>query len=187
MLEVAKPLAEVLVEGELSPFEHESLYQILRRKFHIEQPSYVELPDEDLATRVNIIFHLPYTSDLFGKVLQESWRDLKDLLKNVRHRRGRAGAAFNFTFVGKDYRLVFRSGILDDEAVSSALDQIAYLTGIVGHIVRQEATPEPLGLIECSFDRVSDRWSEFRGFSLSDEKKVYAFNEGDFKWTLLKT
>ncbi len=187
MLEVAKPLAEVLVEGELSPFEHESLYQILRRKFHIEQPSYVELPDEDLATRVNIIFHLPYTPDLFGKVLQESWRDLKDLLKNVRHRRGRAGAAFSFTFAGKDARLVFRSGSLDSEAMSSALDQIGHLTGIVGQMVRQEAMTEALGLIECSFDRVSDRWHEFRGFSLSDEKRVYYFDEAGFKWTLPKT
>ncbi len=187
MLEVAKPLAEVLVEGELSPFEHESLYQILRRKFHIEQPSYIELPDEDLATRVNIIFHLPYTSDLFGKVLQESWRDLKELLKNVRHRRGGAGAAFNFTFIGKDLRLVFRSGILDNEATGSALDQIGYLTGMFGQVVRLDTMPEPLGLIECSFDRLSDRWSEFRGFSLSDEKKVYLFDEGDFKWTLPKT
>ncbi len=175
------------MEGELSPFEHESLYQILRRKFHIEQPSYVELPDEDLATRVNIIFHLPYTSDLFGKVLQESWRDLKDLLKNVRHRRGRAGAAFNITFVGKDYRLVFRSGILDNEAMSSALDQIAHLTGVIGQIVRPEAMPEPLILVECRFDGVSDRWSYFRGFSLSDEKRVYSLDETNFKWTPLKT
>ena len=99
-MEGSKPRAEVLVEGELSPFEHEALYQILRRKFLLEQPAYVELPDEDLATRVNIIFHYAYSSDLFTNLLQESWRDLKDLVNQVRHRRGRAGAAFNFTLPG---------------------------------------------------------------------------------------
>src|SRR5438128_1781267 len=30
-----KPLAEVLVEGELSPFEHEVLYRILRKGFWV--------------------------------------------------------------------------------------------------------------------------------------------------------
>ncbi len=54
-----KPLAEVLVEGELSPFEHEVLYRILRKGFRLEHPSYTELLDEDLATRVNITFHYP--------------------------------------------------------------------------------------------------------------------------------
>jgi hypothetical protein len=49
-----KPLAEVLVEGELSPFEHETLYRILRRGFRLEHPSYTQLLDEDLATRVNV-------------------------------------------------------------------------------------------------------------------------------------
>lgn len=186
LLDGPKPRAEVLVEGELSPFEHEALYQILRRKFLLEQPAYVELPDEDLATRVNIIFHHPYSSDLFSSVLQESWRDLKDLFKQVRHRRGRAGAAFNFTFSGKDTRLVFRSGTLDHEAMSSALDQIGHLTSIIRQMVRPEAMSEPLGVIECLFDKVSDRWHGFKGLSMADERRVYFFDENDFKWTLQK-
>jgi len=56
-----KPLAEVVVEGELSPFEHEALYRLLRKSFKVEQPSYRELSDEDLATRVNVVFHHPYS------------------------------------------------------------------------------------------------------------------------------
>ena len=187
MLEVSKPLAEVLVEGELSPFEHESLYQILRKRFHLEHPSYVELPDEDLATRINIVFHNAYTSEFFSAVLRESWRDLKELLKHVRQRRGRAGAAFNLTFVGKEVKIVFRSGSVESEAMGSALDQVGHLTGIIGRMVRLDAMDEPLGVIECSFDKVSDRWHEFRGFSLSDEKRVYFFDEGEFKWTLGKS
>lgn len=187
LLEGSKPLAEVLIEGELSPFEHEALYQILKKRFRVEHPSYVDLPDEDLATRINIVFHHPYNVDLFTGVLQENWRDLKELFKQVRHRRGRAGAAFNLTFVGKEIRLVFRSGSLDREEMSSALDQIGHLTGIVHQMVRPEAMLEPLSLIECSFDKVSDRWHEFRGFSLTDEKKVYSFNEADFRWTVRET
>jgi len=185
-LEGSKPRAEVLVEGELSPFEHEALYQILRRKFLLEQPSYVELPDEDLATRVNIVFHYAYSPELFTTLLQENWRDLKDLFKQVRHRRGRAGAAFNFTFAGKDTRLVFRSGTLDYEATGSALDQIGHLTSIIRQMVRPEAMSEPLGVIECMFDKVSDRWHSFQGQSMADERKVYVFDENAFKWTLRK-
>lgn len=186
-MEGAKPRAEVLVEGELSPFEHEALYQILRKKFQLEQPGYVELPDEDLATRVNIVFHHPYTNDLFANILQENWRDLKELFKQVRRRRGRVGAAFNLTFVGSDTSIKFRSGTLDYEAMGSALDQIGHLTSIFRHMVKPGAASEPLGLIECSFDQTSDRWHKFLGFSIADEKRVYSFDETDFRWTLRKT
>src|SRR5437667_9759841 len=88
-----KPLAEVLVEGELSPFEHEVLYRILRKGFRLEHPSYTELLDEDLATRVNITVHYPYVTTIFTDVLQENERELKDILSQVRYRRGKAGAA----------------------------------------------------------------------------------------------
>src|SRR5438876_8067295 len=88
-----KPLAEVLVEGELSPFEHEVLYVILRKGFRFEYPSYTELLDEDLATRVKITFYYPYVATIFTDVLQENWRELKELLRQVRYRRGKAGAA----------------------------------------------------------------------------------------------
>jgi hypothetical protein len=182
-----KPRAEVLVEGELSPFEHEALYQILKKKFLVDQPGYTELPDEDLATRVNIVFHHAYSPELFTTVLQESWRDLKELFKQVRHRRGKIGAAFNFTFAGNDTRLVFRSGPLDYEAIGSALDQIGHLTSIIRQMLRPGAMSEPLGLIECSFDKVSDRWHGFLGFSTTDQRRVYSFDEADFKWTLQKT
>jgi len=46
---------------------------------------------------------------------------------------------------------------------------------------------EPLGLIECVFDKKSDRWSEFRGFSLSREKTAYTFEGSTFKWTVAET
>lgn len=180
-LQHGKPVAQVLVEGELSPFEHEALYQLLREEFQVEQPSYVDLPDEDLITRVNITFQHPYTLDLFTLVLREDWRGLKNLLREIRHRRGRAGAAFSLAFVNGDHHIVFRSGLLDSEETSSALDQIGHLTGIVGQMIREERSVEPLGLIECSFDKKSDRWSDFRAYSLSKER-MYTFDNSTFTW-----
>jgi len=59
-LGVSKPVAEILVDGELSPFEHEALYKLLKKHFGLEQRSYVDLLDETIGTRVNIIFHHPY-------------------------------------------------------------------------------------------------------------------------------
>ncbi len=181
-MEGYKPAAEVLVEGELSPFEDEAVYQLLKKTFTVEHPLYVELSDENLATRVNIIFHHPYTSELFTSVLQENWRDLKEILRQVRHRRGRAGAAFNLTFVNGNSRLVFRSGKLEQNAMSSAIEQVGYLTGIVQQMIRPDTMKDTLGLIECSFDPKTDRWHEFRGFSLSNEKKAYAFDDSTLQW-----
>ena len=177
-----KPLAEVLVEGELSPFEHEALYRILRKRFRLEHPSYTELVDEDLATRVNITFHYPYVTTVFTDVLQENWRDLKELLRQIRYRRGRAGAAVTLTFKGNKSDMVFRSGILEERELSSALDQIGHLTGILGQMLRLETMEKPLELIEAAFDKKSDRWHEFKGFGSSDRNESYVFDESSFRW-----
>jgi hypothetical protein len=177
-----KPLAEVLVEGELSPFEHETLYRILRKGFRLEHPSYTELLDEDFATRVNVTFHYPYVATMFTDVLRENWRDLKELLRQVRYRRGKAGAAFTLTFIGDGRRLVFKSGVLEEKELSSALDQVGHLTGILAQMLRPETMEKPLQLVEAHYDRKSDRWHEFKGFDSLDQKQSYVFDESIFRW-----
>ena len=177
-----KPLAEVLVEGELSPFEHEALYRILRKSFRLEHPSYAELVDEDLATRVNVTFHYPYVTTIFTDVLQENWRDLKELLRQVRYRRGKAGAAVTFIFTSDNRRLVFRSGILEEKELSSALDQIGHLTGILAQMLRPETMEKPLVLVEAEYDKGSDRWNKFKGFASRDRNESYVFDESSFRW-----
>src|SRR6266516_2263720 len=139
-----KPLAEVLIEGELSPFEHEALYRILRKRFQLEHPSYTELVDEDLATRVNITFHYPYVTTIFTDVLQENWRDLKELLRHIRYRRGNARAAVTSSFVVEKNKLVFKSGILEEQELSSPVAQIGHLTTTQGQMLRPETMDKPL-------------------------------------------
>ena len=177
-----KPFAEVLVEGELSPFEHETLYRILRKSFRLEHPSYAELVDEDLATRVNVTFHYPYVTTIFTDVLQDNWRDLKELLRQVRYRRGRAGAAVTFTFTGDNRRLVFRSGVLEEKELSSALDQIGHLTGILAQMLRPETMEKRLEFVEAEYDKKSDRWHAFTGFGSPDRDESYVFDESVFRW-----
>jgi hypothetical protein len=177
-----KPLAEVLVEGELSPFEHEALYRILRKSFSLEHPSYVALIDEDLATRVNVTFHYPYVTTIFTDVLRGNWRDLKELLRQVRYRRGKAGAAVTLTFIGDNRRLVFKSGVLEEKELSSALDQLGHLTGILGQMLGPGTMEEPLELVEAHYDKKSDRWHEFKGFGSSDRNERYVFDESVFRW-----
>ena len=185
VLDREKPLAEVLVEGELSPFEHEALYRILRRSFQVEQPSYVELLDEGLATRINVTFHYPYARTFFTEILRENWRDLKELFRQVRYRRGRVGAAFTLTFVGKENQLVFKSGAVEEREMGSAMDQIGHLTGIIGQMVRPENMEKPIVMIESFYDKASDRWHEFRGYgSVSDE--TYRFDESAFRWVAIR-
>src|SRR5437870_10084352 len=180
-----KPLAEVLVEGELSPFEHEVLYRILRKRFQLEHSSYTELLDEDLATRVNITFHYPYVTTVFTDVLQENWRDLKELLRQIRYRRGRAGAAVTLSFGGEKSKLVFKSGVLEEKELSAAVYQIGHLTGILGQMLRPESMEKPLELVEAAYDKKSDRWHEFKGFSSAAQNESYVFDESVFRWIRL--
>ena len=180
-MDMSRPIAEIFVEGELSPFEHEALYKLLKKHFRLEQPSYSELLDETIGTRVNIIFHHPYERSFFTDIFQEDWRDFKDLFKQIRYRRGRLGAAFTLTFADEKIRLTFSSGLLGDEELGSAMDQIAHLTSIVGQMMRPEKMAEPLERVETSYDRKTDRWQGFRGVGLTD-KKEYVFDESLFRW-----
>ena len=180
-----KPLAEVLVEGELSPFEDEALYRILRKGFQLEHPSYTQLVDEDLATRINITFHHPYVTTVFTDVLQENWRDLKELLRQIRYRRGKAGAAVTLSFIGEKNKLVFKSGVLEEKELSSAMDQIGHLTGILSQMLRPESMEKPLELVEAAYDKKSDRWHEFKGFTSADQNESYVFDESVFRWIRL--
>jgi hypothetical protein len=180
-MDTDKPVAEVLVEGELSPFEHEALFKLLKKHFRLEQPGYSELLDETIGTRVNITFHHPYERRFFTDVFQEDWRDLKELFKQIRYRRGRLGAVFRLTFTDEKVQLVFSTGLLGDEELESAMDQIAHLTGIFGQMMRPETMTESLGQVETSYDRKSDRWQDFRGVGVNDGKE-YVFDETLFRW-----
>lgn len=173
-------MADVVVEGELSPFEDEALYRILRKSFRIEHPSYVPLDDEDLATRVNVTFHYPYENRIFTDVLQENWRDLKELFKQVSHRRGRAGAVFTIRFAQPQTSILFRSGTLNEKELASALDQVGHLTAIFGQMMRAESMEKPIVEVEASFDKRSDRWHNLQGSSSSGDK--YVFDESQFRW-----
>jgi len=61
------------------------------------------------------------------------------------------------------------------------MNQIRHLTGIVGQIMRSETMIEPLGRIEASYDRRTDRWQGFRGVRLNNRRE-YVFDESMFQW-----
>ena len=178
-----RPVAEIIVEGELSPFEHEALYQLIKKHFLVKQPTYTELDGETVGTRVSIIFRHSYDRDFFTEVFQKGWRDLKELFKQVNYRRGRLGAAFSLCFADSRYRLIFSTGGLDDQALGSAMDQLANLTGVIGQMLRPETMNAILDRVEVSFDEKNDRWSDFRAFDPTG-KREYVFDETLFRWKI---
>lgn len=178
----SKPGAEILVEGELSPFEHEALYQLLRKHFLVAQPVYKELEDETVSTRVSITFDHPYYHSFFSEIFRDDWRGLKDLFKQISSRRRAPGAGFTLCFLDKRVaRLIFSLGTLTDDSLESAMDQIAHLPAIIGQIINPDKMGEPLNQIVAFFDRGSDRWYEFRGLDQTG-KKEYVFDETSFLW-----
>jgi hypothetical protein len=87
-----------------------------------------------------------------------------------------------FTFVGDNRRLVFKSGILEEKELSSAMDQVGHLTGILGQMLHPETMEKSLGVVEVEYDKRSDRWHGFKGFDSSDRNESYVFDETVFRW-----
>ncbi len=180
-VEVDKPVAEVLVEGELSPFEHEAVYQLLRKHFQLGQPVYSSNPNEDLGTRIHLTFHHAYDQNFFQDIIREDWRELKDFFRQISYRRGSVGAAFSVAFVDKKIWTVFSIENVSGESLGSALDQLGHLTGIVGQMIGADRMVEPLIRIEMLYDKGSDRWRAVRGLGLAG-KTEFVFDETLFKW-----
>ena len=178
-----KPLAEVAVEGELSPFEDEKIYRILKEKFRVQHPVYSHSDNEEVASKVDITFYQEYSTSFFTVQFQDGWRDLKELLKEIRHRRGNAGAGYTLTFKDSERRIVFESGVLEEGEFRSSVDQISYLTSIMGQMLRPSAMEKPLSTVQTSFDKKSDRWTWFRGITQTNEG--YVFDEQVFRWVKL--
>ena len=182
--EPVKPAAEILVEGELSPFEHEALYRLVRKHFRVEQPTYTELQDETVSTRVSVIFHHPYYHSFFSEIFQSDWRILKELFKQISYRRREHGAEFTLSFLDKRVaRLTFSLGALADDPLGSAMEQISHLPAIIGQIISPEKMEEQLDQVIAFFDPGSDRWYEFRGLDPTG-KKEYVFDETSFRWKI---
>ena len=178
-----KPAAEIIVEGELSPFEHEALYQLLRKHFLVKHPSYSDQEDGNVGTRVGLIFHHSYNREFFTGILQKDWGRLKDLFKQINYRRGRLGASFSLSFSDQKPGLEFSTGQLDDQGLGSAMDQLAHLTGVIGQMLRRETMNEPLEQVQIFFDGRGDRWSDLRATDAG--MKSYVFDERLFRWKQL--
>lgn len=171
-----------MVEGELSPFEHEALYQLLRKHFLVKQPVYKELEDETVSTRVSIIFHHSYYHDFFTEIFRDDWRNLKELFKQISYRRRGPGAGFTLCFLDKRVaRLIFSIGTLTGDSLESAMDQISHLPAIVGQIINPDKMRDPIDQVIAFFDPGSDRWYEFRGVDQTGGKE-YVFDETSFQW-----
>ncbi len=89
------------------------------------------------------------------------------------------------SFLGEKNKLVFKSGVLEEKELSSALDQIGHLTGILGQMLRPETMDKPLELVEAVYDKKSDRWHEFKGFTSTGRNESYVFDESVFRWIRL--
>jgi hypothetical protein len=141
----------------------------------------MESTSDDLTILINLTFHYPYNNGFFIEVLGGNWRDLKALLKQIQYRRGKAGAAFKLRFIGDEKELTFNPGTLDEDAVSSAIDQIGHLTGIIGQIMGSQAAGNPVRFVEAFFDKGSDRWNKFTGLSMNKNQE-FTFDEKSFRW-----
>jgi hypothetical protein len=84
----------------ISLAESETIYNILNKSFQvIEDDQEFQFNDQRMQGIVKIHFPLPF-SESFFELFAEGWFNMKNVLKDMRRRRGRRGLAVQLSFEG---------------------------------------------------------------------------------------
>ena len=122
----------------ISLAESETIYSILNKTFHvIEENQESQFQDPSLLGVVKINFPVPFC-DPFFELFSEGWFNMKQVLKDMRRRRGKRGLAVQFYFTGfiqneEIYHIdiIFQINDVSQKEFEMAIEKIEYLVDAV--------------------------------------------------------
>lgn len=117
--------AEVLVKGDISPFEQEALYNHCLRIFTLINWDNESLDyDNDYVTEINFIINTDFSSQFFENITEKNWNELLNLLKDMRSRRGSHSAHVHLRFNGVNSKINIHCISLSKDGFINSLDSI---------------------------------------------------------------
>jgi hypothetical protein len=148
----------------ISLAESETIYNILNKTFHVvEEDQEFQFKDSSMLGIVKINFPVPFC-DPFFELFSEVWFSLKQVLKDMKRRRGKKGLAVDFSFTGfiqneEIYHtdIIFQINDVSQKEFEMATEKIEYLVDVVSaelfNVQREMTSP-----VTYAYDPLRRKW-----------------------------
>lgn len=167
----------VLRHSGLSIGEIEILFNVLRDPFEVNE-QIEEIPDENYVSVVNVSFPLSYDRSFFKKFGMDKWEQIKEILKNLKWRRGKKGIKLVLKF-GSSPTISFVITTDNNKIFGKALDTIEYLMDVILFQIDSKRLPSTIREVHYQFDENDYKWYPLRATGDKD----YRFT--DDKWVAI--
>lgn len=157
----------------LSLGEIEILFNMLRDPFGVSE-QIEENPDENYVSIVNISFPLSYNKNFFRTFGMDKWEQIKEVLKNLKWRRGRKGVKLTLEFGNKPtISFVIRTD--SDKIFGKALDTIEYSMDVILFQIDPKRLPANIMTVHYEFDENEYRWHPSK--AIGDKEYTFVSDE----------
>jgi hypothetical protein len=162
----------------ISPWELEVIFSLLHNQFNVQEDPNAE-QEEDYTTMLNVTFPLEFNDLFFKQFGVPRWDKLKDIIKEMKRRRG-GGKSLRvyIKFIGKP-SIVFTLDLDDRRSFDTAVDKIDFVIELLPYHLDPKKMPTNTTLVSYEFDDIIGRWN----INADAEDRTYHFVENEWKFT----
>ena len=155
-----------LKHSRLSLGEIEILFNMLSNPFDVSEEA-VDV-DEGYVTMISIDLPIAYSRDFFKTFGMERWESIKEVLKNIKWRRGKKELQLSLRFGGKPM-VAFSFDTDDNKTFGKALDTIEYLMDVILFQIDAKRLPSEVSEVSYGFDKENFRWYPIKATTSNTE------------------
>ena len=145
-----------LKHSKLSIGEVEILFNMLSNPFDVSEEA-VEDIDESHVSNISMELPMEYGKNFFKVFGIERWESIKEVLKNVKWRRGKRSVKLSLRFNGSP-TVTFSLDTDDNKTFGKALETIEYLMDIILFQLDSKRLPSDVSEVGYTFDGEDFRW-----------------------------
>ena len=164
---------------DLSIREQEVIYTLLAKTFYVieeklsfddmesQLPNFLSITDYSI-TFVNLIFPFKFDNYLFQIIPIEYWNSIKNIIKEIKHRRGNKPVICIFKFKGNtnqaDFTIIFSITNSSVRSFEVAIEKVEYLVDIVP--TQLNSLPPNTFEVFYLYDESSSKWIPYQAKSI---------------------
>jgi len=140
----------------LSQGEVEVIFNMLCNPFDVSEEAIEEF-NESYVSMISMDIPIAYGKNFFKLFGMDRWESIKEVLKNLKWRRGRKGLQFSLRFNGSP-TVTFSLNTDDNKTFGKALETIEYLMDVILFQIDSKRLPNDVSEVSYAFDRENFRW-----------------------------
>jgi len=153
--------------------EIEVLFNMLSNPYDVSEEA-IEDVDEGYVSMISIDLPIAYSRDFFRTFGMDRWESVKEVLKNIKWRRGKKEVQLSLRFMGKP-TVAFSFDTDDNKTFGKALDTIEYLMDVILFQIDAKRLPSEVSEVSYGFDKENFRW--YPSKAVSDNAEYGFSNE----------